>query len=496
MGTKTIDITPDRTLFPKLGYAGYSIPQAIAELVDNAIDAKVDGRKLLVAIHISNTSITVADNAAGMDEYAISKAMVLAHSEKRGQLGEFGLGLKTACLSLGERFSVRTTRAGDPREYVIVYDINDWIRASGAWEIPLSWTLANESDHYTIVEVTRLKKFYPNLHNYIRADLEKRFAPFIANGDMEIAVNKHKCRSPVLELLDDARTDFSVALRSGATVSGWYGLLKQGSNKGLYGFTTYRRGRMITAHDKIAIGEHPTISRIVGEIHMDHVPVTTTKREFEKDSHEYREVEEALKEEFREIVRLARQKAGEERVTKQVTEELERWKEDIADAINSDEFRNYTARFKGLDQKRDSGGETLDKVDVEKREPAEIPGKSKKEGDTQQPRTPSETQERRRHVVRIKGKNVRFEHHYSQLGEEEGWKRWQYTPGKLIEIYTNTDFPAFHATRDRVFYAVVHIAEAIAEVLVKEAEEDAANIDEIKELLLRKASSVRMELTA
>jgi hypothetical protein len=288
--------------------------------------------------------------------------------------------------------------------------------------------------------VTRLKKFYPNLHNYIRADLEKRFAPFIANGDIEMAVNKRKCCSPALELLDDARTDFSVTLRSGATVKGWYGLLKQGSNKGLYGFTTYRRGRMITAYDKIAIGEHPTISRIVGEIHMDHVPVTTTKREFEKDSPEYREVERALREEFREIVRLARQKAGEEKVTKRVTEELEAWKENIAEAVNSEEFRNYTAKFKGLEEKASPRGEMVGEVDVEKRSPPSETSTLPKETEEQRERTPKETHARRRHVVRIKGKNVRFEHHYSQLGEEERWKLWHYTPGKAIEIFTNTDW--------------------------------------------------------
>jgi len=37
-----IDITPDKTLFPKLGSSGYSIPQALAELIDNSIDARVE----------------------------------------------------------------------------------------------------------------------------------------------------------------------------------------------------------------------------------------------------------------------------------------------------------------------------------------------------------------------------------------------------------------------------------------------------------------------
>ena len=67
-------------------------------------------------------------------------------------------------------------------------------------------------------------------------------------------------------------------------------------------------------------------------------------------------------------------------------------------------------------------------------------------------------------------------------------------PVKEIEIFTNTDFPAFEATKDKVFYAVMSIAESISEVLVKEAEEDLSNINEVKELILRKSAELYQEL--
>jgi hypothetical protein len=107
---------------------------------------------------------------------------------------------------------------------------------------------------------------------------------------------------------------------------------------------------------------------------------------------------------------------------------------------------------------------------------------------------PKETHKKKRNVIRIKGKNIEFKHQFSQLGAEGSWKSWKYLPGKVIEIFTNTDFPAFEATKDRVFYAVMSIAESISEVLVKEAEEDQSNINEVKELILRKSAELYQEL--
>lgn len=492
---KTIDITPDTSLLPKLGYAGYSPAQAIAELVDNSIDEIFEDRDLQVAIRIDGESIVVADNAKGMNEKEIILAMTLAHSEKKGKLGEFGLGLKTACLSLGEVFTIKTKHYQSPKEYTVTFDEAEWKCASAGWTLQLQEYDSPGENHYTVVKITRLKKFYPNLHNYIRTDLQKRFAPFITDGKVKIIVNGKLCRSEDPELIESSKKPFSLHLQSGPTIRGWYGLLKQGSNKGLYGFTTFRRGRMITAYDKIAIGEHPTISRIIGEIHLDHVPVTTAKREFEKSSTEYHEAEQALKEEFREIIKQARQKASEETVTKDVVDKLEAWKDKIAEAINSEDFRNYTIKFKGLYPQKVQREGIEQELEVEKRKPASRESEPKPKPESTKTREPKETHKKKRHIVRIKGKNVEFQHQFVQLGAEASWKNWDYLPGKMIEIFTNTDFPAFGATRDKVFYAVMTIAESISEVLVKEAEEDTANINEVKELILRKASELEQELT-
>ena len=93
---------------PKIGQAGYSISQAIAELVDNSIDAREDGKTLTVEIFFDSDKgiVEVSDDGVGMDEQTAANSMKLAHSAKKNKLGEFGLGLKTAATSLGKNFQI------------------------------------------------------------------------------------------------------------------------------------------------------------------------------------------------------------------------------------------------------------------------------------------------------------------------------------------------------------------------------------------------------
>lgn len=478
---------------PKLGSAGYSAPQAIAELVDNSIDARIDGRKLIVAISISKSEIIVADNGRGMDESSISNALKLAHSEKRGRLGQFGLGLKTACFSLGHRFEVRTSAEGIPAEFRIAIDEDEWLRQKAHWHVELVQEPCSIVDHFTIVHITRLRNAFGGMDKLVTDDLGRRYSPFLANGEVEITVNKHRCQGLAPDLEEETRQDFELFTDSGARIWGWYGLLKQGSSRGCYGFSTYRLGRMITAFDKIGIPEHPTVSRIVGEIHLDHLPVTHNKREFIKDSREYRETERLLRKVLEGIVRLARQRAAEETVTRTVKAELERIKDTVSNVLHKPEFKPFTDLLVGPSEPKEDPAGTPENIPAEMRaqseptrprgmqtEPPKPPGSKERE--------PKRLHEKLRRSIRILGKTIHFEHQFSSLGTASSWKSWTFDSAKGLEILTNTDFPAFHLTRDKSFYAVLQISESIAEFWTRESGESADRVDELKERILRRVS--------
>jgi len=102
---KHIDISPHRSILNKISQTGYSIQEALSELIDNSIDARIENEPLKVLVNITKESITVTDNGTGMTEEQASKSIRLGFSEKQQQLGEFGLGLKTSTSFLGHGFT-------------------------------------------------------------------------------------------------------------------------------------------------------------------------------------------------------------------------------------------------------------------------------------------------------------------------------------------------------------------------------------------------------
>lgn len=496
--TEEIDVTPHQTLMPKLGKSGYSIPQAIAELVDNAIDARMENVPLHVTVKVGKSEMSVADDGTGMDRDEIQGAMVLGKSSKQNKLGEFGLGLKTSATNLGRRFRVMTSKINVPVEYAVEYDEEEWVSAGSSWVLQLGAKVADPAAHFTIVHITHLNKYYPGVVDVVVRDLQQRFAPFISDGSVILKVNKSVCKPETFDLLEDTREEFRITDRLGNSIYGWHGLLKQGSNKGLYGFHTYRLGRMITTYDKIAIGEHPTISRIIGEIHLDHVPVTNNKREFDRETAEFKAAEEALKHEFQELLRSARQRASSDSLNKAVRNEVERWKDSIARALGASELRAFTAEAASLNEPGAvEGSGDASEIEIEKRERkapsvAREPSPSSEAGtDTPRERVPRNTQKKPRHVVKIKGKSVDFRHEFAPLGEKESWYRWSTADDGGLDIYTNTEFPAYFTTRDKAFYATMHIVESLSQLLVRETGAGADEQEDIRQLLLRKASAVK-----
>ena len=130
MKTKKVDITPDKTLIKKLGMTGYRTEQAIAELIDNSIDARLDGttERVKVELDFALMRVTVSDDGHGMDLDELKDALTIAKDpeETDGRLGRFGLGMKSACSNLGKAFSIKTTRAGQ-ETLVAEYDEERWL---------------------------------------------------------------------------------------------------------------------------------------------------------------------------------------------------------------------------------------------------------------------------------------------------------------------------------------------------------------------------------
>lgn len=94
---------------------GYSISEAIADLVDNSIDAKAT--RLLVRIVRTDERIQrvlIADNGQGMNDSTLLEAMRFGSRTEKSEkaLGKYGIGLKAASLSQAKVVTVLSKHSG------------------------------------------------------------------------------------------------------------------------------------------------------------------------------------------------------------------------------------------------------------------------------------------------------------------------------------------------------------------------------------------------
>ncbi len=292
MAKITVDITPDKSLIKKLGLVGYRTEQAVAELIDNAIDARLDDTGTIsVILHFRLGQIEVSDDGCGMDSEGLREALTVAKETKKGKLGQFGLGLKSACSSLGKAFTIRTTVPGSSFMFTARYDEDLWLNdASKNWTNFEIEKIAREGGwRGTQIMISKIKvPLYPNQILNFRRRFGIRYGPYIERGQVRILVNSRPCKPSLPKLVDGSKHPVSIET-AGGRMTGWVGLLARRSIKGDYGIHLYRNGRLISAFDKFGIKLHPNAARVAGELSLDHVPVNFHKTGFLTESPEYRE---------------------------------------------------------------------------------------------------------------------------------------------------------------------------------------------------------------
>jgi Histidine kinase-, DNA gyrase B-, and HSP90-like ATPase len=283
---------------------GYSPEAAIADLVDNSLSA--GARRIDIAFHWAgrNSTVRVLDDGYGMTDAVLASAMRPGSTnplEERaaGDLGRFGLGLKTASFSQARELTVVSRTKASQSKAVRRWDL-DTVAATCQWRL-----LLDEPSDYpvdlpksgTVVQWSKLDRLVGDVdptdvkaHNLftamidrVRKHLEATFQRFLGGrGKVTITVNgsalvpwdpfmtAHSATQqleteelpyrgelvvvrgyvlPHRSKLDDAG--------EGAGIAGW---------NQQQGFYVYRSGRLLIAGDWLALGlskdEHTKLARI------------------------------------------------------------------------------------------------------------------------------------------------------------------------------------------------------------------------------------------
>jgi hypothetical protein len=115
---------------------GYDLPAAVADLVDNSLDADARAVEVDLVHDASGGSVRIADDGVGMSEGELDEAMRYgsARAYRERDLGHFGLGLKTASLSQCRCMTVATRTSTGGRIRVRRWDL-DRVARTDSWEL-------------------------------------------------------------------------------------------------------------------------------------------------------------------------------------------------------------------------------------------------------------------------------------------------------------------------------------------------------------------------
>ena len=134
-----LEVIPSaRKLVNSLRNIGYEFTTAIADLVDNSLEANATVVNIEVEFHGENSFVRIVDNGKGMNIQELREAMRFGSNhdfEKEDDLGKFGLGLKTASFSQCRSFIVASRSERFKKNINAFYWDLDEIENSDKWEI-------------------------------------------------------------------------------------------------------------------------------------------------------------------------------------------------------------------------------------------------------------------------------------------------------------------------------------------------------------------------
>lgn len=154
MKPESVVLPPDPSrLVEGLRDTGYDFETALADLIDNSVDAGAN--QILINIKLEadgEIMISIADNGCGMDYETLLKGMTYGAPVQSAaeRLGKFGLGLKTASTAFARQLSVVTRNSAEANIQKAVWDL-DHVAKSCTWELltpqaePFEVELLNEA---------------------------------------------------------------------------------------------------------------------------------------------------------------------------------------------------------------------------------------------------------------------------------------------------------------------------------------------------------------
>ncbi len=242
---------------------GLSYHDAIAELIDNGLDWGATS----IVVECTNEHVAVADNGNGADDLAPFVTFGSHNeSDEADAAGLYGIGTKSAWLSIGERITIESVNAGVLRRLDLA--LSQIKVVDGIWTAPdptAREAKAGEG-HGTLVKISQLTRHPPRSNAFERLGIT--FMPALAEGKEIYVARKNRrerveaCRSP--KMTDIVRDSFTV---SGLPVEIEIGIIPDGEKKGYSGFLVCY-GHRVISNDAIGVKPPYSAAKLGGVIKL------------------------------------------------------------------------------------------------------------------------------------------------------------------------------------------------------------------------------------
>lgn len=335
----TVDITIGANMYGRISDITNTPSHVLAEFVDNAIQSYLDNKaellrqdcnyRLKVEITFDwdatdgnrASSISVRDNAGGIGKDSFVKAFKLAHTpEDNTGLNEFGMGMKTAALWLGEEWSVESTAIGEGVSRRIDFDLNS-VMANELKSLPVTHKEEDLAEHYTLINISSLTKNVPSIKSLqkIMDELASIYRKYLRTDEIDLIVNGNKLTFEDPAILtapfhkkpghpegDKIYWRKNIDFRFGKyRATGFIALLKTMQNT-KNGLALLRRSRVVVGaetdgryYPKVLFGTvgSPRYKRLFGELELEGFDVAFNKNDIQ-DRENLEMLMEALKSEI------------------------------------------------------------------------------------------------------------------------------------------------------------------------------------------------------
>ena len=317
----SVDITIGANMYGRISDLPNTPSHVLAEFVDNAIQSYIDNKELLLGIdpdyklhvdinlqfsseyHGHASVIVVRDNAAGISSDKFSDAFKLAHTPENNKgLNEYGMGMKTAALWLGEVWSVESSALGEEESRKLSFDLNQ-VMTNELKSLPVVTSPRNSHDHYTIIEIKNPTASSPTERSLrkIKTELASIYRKWLRTDEIVLSVNGeilHFKELPILRapfaknpqglpILWKKDIDFHFGKYR---AKGFIGILRDIKNTD-NGLVLLRRGRVVVGAEtdgryfpKALCGSSGTFryKRLFGELELEGFNVSFNKNDIQE----------------------------------------------------------------------------------------------------------------------------------------------------------------------------------------------------------------------